>query len=229
MGIDTYVSRAQLPGAAPSRRLVRTGAGADASRAGPRPQMPPRSTPQAGGEDGPAAASPVASPRVSRQVAADVEAAPLPAAPQTADPARFSLAAIVAGGVLWLEELQQGILSRDQVQLVAAMANAVAPSPQGGGRKPEVTQFNWPMHNNAQFDQSEAAGRAALSGFVARRLGESGCRALVLLGESSARRLPADTLPDVPRVRAPSTLEMLATPDLKKAAWGVLRDIAGER
>ncbi len=27
MGIDCYVSRSQLPGAAPSRRLVRTGAG----------------------------------------------------------------------------------------------------------------------------------------------------------------------------------------------------------
>jgi len=101
-------------------------------------------------------------------------------------------------------------------------------SPEQRGRKPEVTQFNWPMHNNAQFDQSEAAGRAALTGFVTRRVGESGCRALVLLGESSARRLPADSLPDVPRVRTPSTLEMLATPALKKAAWGALRDIAGE-
>ena len=82
----------------------------------------------------------------------------------------------------------------------------------------EVSQFDWPMHNNRQLGLGEDAARASLCGFVGRKL-ESGCRGLVLLGKAGAARLSLDQIGAVAVVQTSSTAEMLSSPQLKKQVW----------
>jgi len=231
MGIDSYVSRAQLPGAAASRRLAivrsrpqgvaqaqvdtaaASGLLAQAQEAlRPASVVPPRiDTP------GPAQApppQPAAEPRVA--------AATVP---------RFTLAAIASGGYLWLEQLGGHPLATEQVQLVKAMAGALGRlSAQGpvsvGSSRPEVALFNWPIHNNRQLDQSEEAARACVAGFIARKLDQLQSGGLVLLGQHCASRVPVEQLADMRIVTTVSTAEMLADPMLKKQAWLDLQSFA---
>jgi hypothetical protein len=134
---------------------------------------------------------------------------------------RFSLAAITAGGCIWVEELAQGALAREQVQLVRAMASAVS----GQGDAPKVQQFDWPLHNNHQLDLGEEAARAGVAGFLQRQIDQQGCRGLVLLGDGSSARVAVDMLGDITVVRTLDTLSLLADPRLKKQAWRDLQSI----
>ncbi len=225
MGVDSYVSRHQLPGAAASRRLA---------------ILPPVTSPTA-----PAAAGPVADPKPVRRLAAPAEMprmdlgkpAPAPVARETrpvqADPApRFSLAAISCGGWLWLEELDSP-LSAEQLQLVQAMAEAldVIPGNHDPGSVDRVparaaaSQFDWPMHTNQQLDLGQEAARASVAAFIQRKLELAECRGLVLLGQACAERVPLGQLA-CPRVACTaSTAEMLRNPLLKKQAWRDLRSL----
>lgn len=211
LGVDGYVSRVQLPGAAPSRRLalVRVPAPARPAPVAPDPPTPGPPTPS--------------------------RAAPQPAArqlPPVSAPARdvvprFSLAAMVAGEWLWLEELGDLPLARDQVHLVQAMAHALcilartAPPT----AKPDVTQFDWPLHNNRQLDSGEEAARAALAGFLQRKLEQCPCRGAILLGERCQQWVSADMLA-VPLVATAGTAQMLADPGLKPGVWRDLSPLA---
>jgi hypothetical protein len=128
----------------------------------------------------------------------------------------FSVAAFTTGQWLWLEELppRQAIM-RDQVLLVQAMAQALG----WGTQKPDVAQFNWPIHTNKQLDIGEEAARASLGSFVSRKLESEGCRGLVLLGAECQQRLPADFAGINHRVTTLSTMEMLRQPIVKKQVW----------
>lgn len=203
MGIDSYVSRSQLPGAAPSSRLYLRGV-ADAT-----PLAEPVRTP-AGPRDAGPTASTAAPPR---------SPAPVPPVrqqpPANEAPSRFSLAAVVAGGRLWLEELDQGLLASEQVQLMRAMAHALG----WVGGTVDSAQFDWPLHNNRQLDLGPEAAAAALAGYLARRLDEYGCAGLVLLGDAACGRLRG-LVPDLPRIECEfSSAQMLRDPGLKKRAW----------
>jgi hypothetical protein len=234
LGIDAYVSRAQLPGAALTRRLAIV----------PAPTSEAASCP-------PAAEAMPALPSVApRQVESPIPkldsnlrspaSAPSPAAPQVrASVPHFSLFAIAAGDWLWLEDMSDMPLASDQVQLVQAMARALTGV---GGHavqaatdvarpdvarpdvarpataRPDVEQFRWPIHTNQQLDLGEEAARAALAGFVGRRLEERQCRGLVLLGEACRARVPLEQMA-VPTVSTLSTAEMLANPQLKRQVW----------
>jgi hypothetical protein len=134
---------------------------------------------------------------------------------------------IVAGGLVWLEELQGLPLATEQVQLVAAMAAAISPGRVGPA--PEVTQFNWPMHNNDQLDQGPDAARAALQGFVGRKLDQHQCRGVILLGASAADRFPLQALDGLDSCQLPATLAMLQEPALKKSAWAALQGMVRGR
>ncbi len=211
MGVDSYVSRAQLPGAATTRRLV--------IRTAPKNQQ--------------LSAAPVLEPL---QVAQNPESAlvsqPVRAAERTLDASalqrgepvpRFSLTAIVAGSWLWLEELA-GPLTSDQVRLVQSMAQALLlchPS-QGDAVtpavEPDVAQFDWPIHTNQQLDLGKEAAQASVAGFVDRRLGEHGCRGLVLLGEACLQRVPRQHI-SVITANTVSSAEILAQPSLKRQVW----------
>ncbi len=209
LGVDSYVSRQQLPGAAPTRRLALL-------------QVTPQPAPVAD-------QSAVAQPQMPRL---DEAPRPVPVTRPTAPPTRnnatprgsvdrFSLAAITAGGYIWVEELVQVALAREQVQLVHAMARAVSRD----AAAPNVQQFDWPLHNNHQLDQGEDAARAAVAGFLQRQIDQQSCRGLVLLGDGSPRRVALDMLGDIAVVKTLDTLSLLADPQLKKQAWRDLQPI----
>ncbi|MCB1706709.1 MAG: hypothetical protein KDI17_17730 [Halioglobus sp.] len=229
LGIDSYVSRRQLPGAAVTRRLaiVRTSAVA----------VPPAVSVDGSSADTVAGASPVSAlraglaqpdaastARADRAVAETVQAQPARADEPVP---RFTLSAIVAGDWLWVEELHGMPLTTDQVRLVQAMAHALRLSVGGHSEgaaagapqsRPEVKQFEWPMHTNRQLDLGEEAARTAVVAFVSRWLEESRCRGLVLLGQACAGRVPLSQI-SVPVVSTVSSAEILASPALKRRVW----------
>jgi hypothetical protein len=218
MGIDAYVSRAQLAGAAVTRRLVIVPA---PTTAAPAMQS---GMPAAG--DTAAAIDPV--PQVAVRVPQIDKAEKAPVAPKVAAtvPRKdavppFSLVAISAGGWLWLEEMGGMPLATEQVQLVVAMAQAlgVASKTQPGNKRPEVAHFGWPIHTNRQLDLGEDAARASVAGFIGRKLEQQQCRGLVLLGEACKARVQLEQLDCPLVVTAASSAEMLDNPLLKKQAW----------
>ena len=206
LGIDSYVSRSQLPGAAATRRLAVIPARRENA-------VPVQHAVAVVRDRLPADAhTPVSAPEPSGS-------APL----EGQKTIRFSLAAVIAGGLLWLEELGDLPLAREQVHLIAAMARALSLSAAHAAETAhEVNQFDWPIHHNAQLDQGEGAARAAVAGFIGRKLEQHACRGMVLLGEGSPDRVDLGMLPEAACVRIPGTLAMLSDPRHKKRAWTAL-------
>jgi hypothetical protein len=122
------------------------------------------------------------------------------------------------GDSLWLEDLQDGILGREQVRLMRAICAALGWSAQPVA----VNQFAWPLHNNPQLDLGEEAASTALQAFVQRQVESAGCARLLLLGEAIRERL-GDASLAVPALALPSTRDMLRDARCKRSAWQVLR------
>lgn len=213
MGIATYVSRAQVPGSAVTRKLAIV----KSERADPV-----NSTMADTGH------SPITGKAVgvAQMPSLDLEAPPpsisvvaksIPISASVASrTVEFGIAAFITDGWLWLEELPSGqALMRDQVQLVQAMAAAMG----WGSRKPEIAQFNWPIYTNNQLDTGEEAARGALGGFINRKLEQSGCRSIILLGNACTHWVAVDQLSADHRISTVSTTDMLREPALKKQAW----------
>ena len=231
LGIDAYVSRTQLPGAAFTRRLAIVAA---------RPQAAPPVSNDAPAPVGvPAPAVPPdtrAYPGATRLPQIDTPPhTPVPAkAPvqQQASVSRFSLAAIVAGGWLWLEDLAGLPLATEQVRLVQAMAQALgvrgagADNAASGLDRPEVAQFDWPIHTNQQLDIGAEAARASVAAFVGRKLEQRHCRGLVLLGQACTARVPLEQV-GVLTVTTTSSADILANPEVKRQVWRDLLPLLG--
>ena len=236
MGIDGYVSRRQLPGAAMTKRLAIVP---------PLPVEPARKSavPHVIQGASEILRSEEAGSDASSGAAVQTESATpsSPTKPGVIQPGsavpRFSLTAIVAGDWLWLEELGDMPLTTEQVRLVQAMAGAlklVQGESQGQGEsiaastaRPEVAQFDWPIHTNHQLDLGEEAAQAGVAGFVGRKLEQYGCRGLVLLGQGCALRVPVGEL-NKHTVSTASSAEILARPTLKAQVWRDLRPLAGK-
>ncbi len=246
LGIDSYVSRSQLPGAAPTRRLAlpsaATAPGVADDAVGMRVAPPPiRPESKAVGRQQRAV---VAAARTGDALPRSA-AAPGVATPGAVAP-RFTLVAMVAGDWLWIEELAGMPLTTEQVQLVQSMAQAllltrtavanvetrpVAPRPDAappgwappgwaapGRARPVVEQFDWPIHTNHQLDLGAAAAQASVAAFVGRRLDQYGSRGLVLLGQSCAVRVPLQEI-HIPTVSTASSAQILEQPALKRTVW----------
>ena len=204
LGIDSYISRGQLPGAARTKRLVvvRRPAVSQAAEIiiADRP-----------GVAAPAAKAPESIPAAVAAVQDKIQVqAPAPAPAQA-----FSVAAIAAGGWLWVEELSNGIITRDQLQLIRGIVRAL-------GLKEDnldVSQFDWPIHTNKQLDLGEGAAQAGLGGFVQRKLDQLQCRGLILLGSACQQKLDKKLPAAGHCVSTVSTAEMLRDGQLKKQAW----------
>lgn len=231
--IDSYVSRAQLPGAAPTRRLAvvpvpvattvasgRLGS-SEAAVKPPSPTLPEGIIRPDFGPDVRGVRPGVESPREPSQ-----DSEPLP---------RFSLCTIAAGDWLWLEELGGMPLATAQVQLVQSMAQALILNRAIGNEnassaaaakpgRPDVKQFDWPIHTNRQLDQGEDAARASVAAFVSRRLEQSGCRGVVLLGQACVKRVPLSEMKML-SVSTASSAEILASPALKLQVWRDLQPL----
>ncbi len=216
MGIATYVSRGQLPGAAPVQRLVVI-----------EPRQAPAgiSIPEIAPPEMPAARPPM--PEIAAIAPARAEPAPQTSTVETStgemEAIRFSLATIFVGGLAFVEELPGRPLAREQVQLAQAMARALnGGSTQG---KPEIAQFDWPMHNNHQLGLGKEAARASVSGFLQRQIDQRQCRGLVLLGATAAAHVPLDQLQVGRHVVTESTQAMLENPGLKRQVWQDLQSL----
>jgi hypothetical protein len=211
MGIDSYISRGQLPGAAASRRLAIVELSSldlpdlvpDAKTPSQSPEMPTldrRPKPRQSAESGPVSAAP----------------------PMVATTAvRFNLVAVFVGGAAWLESLDDRPLASEQVKLIHAMARAIHRE----AATPKVAQFEWPMHNSRQLDQGADAARAALSAFLMRHIEEQKCRALVSLGEAAAEYVNTAALGEITHVTTHSTIDMLEKPACKRQVWSDLQAI----
>ena len=216
LGIPAVVSRYDLPGARPTRRLgLRPGsasrpvaAPAADSAAAVRRQLRdgPRDTPRDGG--GPA---PAASPATT----------PVPPAAGAAAAVRFSLTAVITGARLWLEDLAGEALAREQVQLMTAIGRALD-HPQVDRSPARVAQFDWPLLDNPQLDLGAEEARAALVSFICRQVEDQACRAVVCCGDAARERLQGADLP-VPLLQLPGSRELLDAPQRKRELWQTLR------
>jgi len=219
LGIESYVSRVQLSGAAPSQRLM-------VVRRPPLAETPVKIKPlakgaapliavelgAAGGEK-PQIKSTTANP--AQEISGKKQAESIPA---------FAIAAIACGGWLWVEELSQPEISRDQVHLIKAMVRALGLS----DSKLDVSRFDWPIHRNAQLDLGEEAARASLGGFVQRKAAQEKCLGMVVLGEACKKRLDSQQFGASRCISTISGAQMLVTPSLKKQAWQDLQAIVCE-
>ena len=217
LGTDAYISRGQLPGAATTRRLAIV-------RQRPTPALP-QDVSALAKSVAPAPAAPVKMPRleVVPDIAGKETPPPQPVA-SNQDP-RFRLVAISCGGWLWLEEQKNASRLSDQLMLVQSMAAALGLVARGAGSRPQATEFEWPIHNNRQLDQGEAAARSSVAGFIQRKLEQLGCQGLVLLGAEAEGRLALEQLECSRVVRTLSTAQMLHSPLLKQQAWRDLQPV----
>ena len=242
LGVTPLVSRAPLPGAAPSRKLALRerlslcgelcgepcAAPRGARREASRPQLhresqeKPQQLQESRQSPAPRDAAPP-SPRVLRD-AALAAARPAPGGQgETADPraARFRLAVIVCARRLWLEDLGDEALATEQLQLVVAIARALEHGA-GEAAEPAVTQFDWPLHDNRQLDLGADEAAAALSSFLGRRLHERACVELMCLGQAAAERVAPLAL-SCPVRHLPATKALLRDPLRKRELWHELR------
>lgn len=211
LGVDSYVSRETLPAAAVSRRLrVVTRAPITAV-----PNAPP-------------AIPDIVDLGLDVRSGGQAKPAPPPVAPVKSAPEAmesFTIAAIVAGGWLWLEELPRVALASEQVQLISAMVRALG-LPQ---TQPAVAQFDWPIHTNQQFDLGPDAASSGLQGFVQRQLTDFAVATVVLLGDECRQRLPTQLAIAERLVNTVSTRSMIGEPMLKRQAWRDLRPYASDQ
>lgn len=209
MGIGSYVSRRQLPAAAPTRRL-RIRRASESTEAEPVPAA-------TSGLDGvrssletvsaPAPAE-IPAPAVAPAVAADVPV--------------FSLAAALVGNWLWLEEIPRGREpGREYLQLLHGICKAM----DWEAGEPRLELFNWPLNNSAQLDHGEEAARHGVSGFVQARLDRNSPAGVVLLGDWDAAWFDRGLVAQQRLLELPSAWQMLRQPMLKQQAWQVLKTL----
>ena len=230
LGIDRYVSRYQLPGAATSPRAAINVPDLSPEPVETAPPAPPAQSRQpASSVVAPAIEVESSSAKQRLSPADSTRSSRPPAETQTLP--RFSIAIISAGNWLWVEELDGMPLAREQVQLVQAMAIALDHAAGGDSRtpspaSPEVAQFDWPMHDNQQLDQGKDAAGAALVSFIERRLAGN-LSGLVLLGERTSGRVPLQALTCGHVVLPHSSADLLSNAVLKQQAWSALKPLRG--
>ena len=127
----------------------------------------------------------------------------------------LSLLLVTSGNVLWVEVLEDQLLRREQLQLIAAMARAI----RGAAVRCAHQQFDWPPAAGSAIAASEGM-EGMLSGFLHRLTSDHATRYIVKLGACEV--LPTS---DLPVHELPSSLEMLREGSLKQAAWSVLKPL----
>ena len=152
-----------------------------------------------------AAASPVSGDRAGVEQAA------------TGKPVAFQLMIVSAGPWLWLEQLQDALIRREQLQLVQGMARAITE----GDLAMSHLQFSWPLAEHAHLPQHADAAKDSVSGQLRRLARERQARGYIFMG--AACRQWVHVPPALACLDIPSTLDMLTEPALKRDAWQVLQ------
>ena len=210
MGIDVYVSRYDMPGAAPAirQRLV---------------QIEPAEVTTS---DSPAraakvhTASPTPPPRADSST--NTERTSTPSQSSGVSPAKstetvtFSMLLASAGPFLWVEQLADGLLRQDQLALINAMARALS-----ADVSVRQQQFDWPMRGNTALSRDAESAKQALQGLIQRMAREVDAKRVVVMGA-------CPFLPDriaQSAVVIPATMAMLQNPALKRDAWQALKPL----
>ena len=210
MGIDVYVSRYDMPGAAPAvrQRLVQADAAEVVSS-----DIPARAAMASTASTAPA-------PRA--EWSTNTEPTPTPSQSSGASPAKstetvtFSMLLASAGPFLWVEQLADGLLRQDQLALINAMARALS-----ADVSVRQQQFDWPMRGNAALSGDAESAKQALQGLIQRMAREVDAKRVVVMGA-------CPFLPDriaQSAVVIPATMAMLQNPALKREAWQALKPL----
>jgi hypothetical protein len=215
LGITPLVARRVLPGAAPLRRLRLRRVAPVADNVTSAPAA--RGTAEAAS----AARRELAALREAGPARPPAQAVPAPKRTAPAPGESFSLAVVLAGQRLWVEELDDGVLAREQVELIGAIAAALL-HPELPRERPRVSQFDWPLHGNQQLDLGPEEAAATLASYLNRQIEERGCVELFALGDGAAGRCAALRLACARR-SLPSTRELLDQPARKAELWAALR------
>lgn len=148
-------------------------------------------------------------------LAADGSESPTSGGSNVATDTPLSLLLVTSGDVLWAEVLEDQLLRKEQLQLIAAMARAI----RGPSVRCAHQQFDWPPAEGSAIVASGSM-QDVLSGFLHRLTGDHATRHIVQLG-------PCEVLPgwELPIHQVPSSLEMLRDGSLKQSAWSVLKQL----
>ena len=127
-----------------------------------------------------------------------------------------SLVMVTSADILWIEVLEDQLLRREQLQLIAAMARAV----RGTSVKCAHQQFDWPPARQSALSNAKVGMSDMLMGFIQRLITDRATQQVVLMG-------PCDCLPDtgLPLLEIPSSLNMLRDGSLKQQAWDMLKPL----
>jgi hypothetical protein len=121
-----------------------------------------------------------------------------------------------AAEFLWIEQLPERVVAREQLTLTTAMAKAV------GGHSAELVyrQFDWPIVDNPALPRDLATAQQSVGALLGRMRKEQAGRGIILMGD-------CPMLPEVASQvhRIPASLAMLENPALKAEAWAVLKPL----
>jgi hypothetical protein len=223
LGIETFRSRLDLPGALPSKRMRvvrRRRPPAQPAAASARQALQAPVSPQHPGRN-PRSPAPPFRPEASGKAAAagqpmhsdGVDEMPI-----------FTLAVATAGGCLWLDSLPPG---RNPGPEYAQLLDAVARSlnlPEG---EIDVSRFDFPISGALRLGRDLAAARDALHGYLVRRLEQLSARTVVLLGDLDQPWFNRECLGDCRVISTVSAWRMLREPKLKAVAWADLQPLRG--
>ena len=127
-----------------------------------------------------------------------------------------SLVMVTSMDILWVEVLEDQLLRKEQLRLIAAMARAVRSS----NVRCAHQQFDWPPAHQSALSNAKGGMPDMLMGLIQRLTRDCATQQIVLMG-------PCDFLPDtgLPLLKIPSSLSMLRDGSLKQQAWDVLKPI----
>ena len=139
-----------------------------------------------------------------------------PAVDQPTPSEPVSLVMVTSADILWIEVLEDQLLRKEQLQLIAAMARAV----RGTSVRCAHQQFDWPPAHQSALSSAEGGMSDMLKGFIQRLIRDHATQQMVLMG-------PCDCLPDtgLPLLEIPSSVSMLRDGSLKQRAWDVLKPL----
>ena len=134
--------------------------------------------------------------------------------PTTDEP--VSLVMVSSADILWIEVLEDQLLRKEQLQLIAAMARAV----RGTSVRCAHQQFDWPPAHQSALSNANGGMSDMLKGLIQRLTRDRATQQMVLMGACNC-------LPDVglPLLEIPSSLSMLRDGSLKQQAWDVLKPL----
>ena len=219
MGISPLISRFDGVGSKPATRLIAPASATLSQRSvAPTSDTPERSRDQLHallreGTDSATATSSVARAAQSAD-SSEQSVGALDDASAIATP--VSLVMVTSMDILWVEVLEDQLLRKEQLRLIAAMARAVRTSNVQCAHQ----QFDWPPAHQSALSNAKGGMPDMLMGLIQRLIRDCATQQIVLMG-------PCDFLPDtgLPLLKIPSSLSMLRDGSIKQQAWDVLKPI----